>query len=46
VRQQVIATLGRVEDLRASALLPGLSHQQVPILAAIDGDGRHVDAMM
>jgi hypothetical protein len=30
----------------SGALLPGLSHQQVPILTAIDRDGRHVDAMM
>jgi transposase-like protein len=30
----------------SGALLPGLSHQQVPILTAIDRDGRHIDAMM
>ena len=30
----------------SGALLPGLSHQQAPILTAIDREGRHVDAMM
>ena len=30
----------------SGALLPGLSHQQVPVLTGIDRDGRHVDAMM
>ena len=30
----------------SGALLPGLSHQQVPILTGIDRNGRHVDAML
>ena len=30
----------------SDALLPGLSHQQVPNLTAIDRDGRHVDVIM
>jgi transposase-like protein len=30
----------------SGALLPGLSHQQVPVVTAINRDGRHVDAML
>jgi hypothetical protein len=31
---------------RSGAFLPGLSHRQVPVLTAIDRDGRHLDALM
>jgi transposase-like protein len=30
----------------SGALLPGLSHQQVPVVTAVDRNGRHVDAML